>query len=303
MTSWRPEWREHRFIIIGGVIFGLIAGASLLAPLLSLQQMASRARPFAPPSWLHPLGADDVGRDVLSQILYGGRTSLLVGVAVGAMTATVGLVIGGLAGYSRWLETPLMRAVDMLLVIPRLPLIIFLSLFLKPSLGNVILILSLFGWPVTARAVRPIVKSLRHTEFVIAAQGMGAGHGYVFRCHILPQVYSIFAVQFILEVRHAIMAEAGLGFLGLEDPTTRSWGMMLSYAFNHEATFLSDAWQWTVLPPAVVLTLFILSLSLIGIGLESAFNPRLRREADARSVEEIPFPRAVIPASTRDVTL
>ncbi len=166
----------------------------------------------------------------------------------------------------------------MLIVIPRLPLIIFLSLFLKPSLWNVILILSLFGWPMTARTVRPLVKRLRHAEFVAAARSIGAGDWYILRRHIFPQLYSIFAVQFVLEARQAVMAEAGLGFLGLEDPTTKSWGMTLSYGFNNPATFLSDVWQWTVLAPAIILTLFILSLSLIAVGLESSFNPKLNHK-------------------------
>ena len=168
-----------------------------------------------------------------------------------------------------------MRLVDFLLVIPRLPLMIFLALFLKPSFWNVVLILSVFGWTTTARAIRPMVKSLRQTEFVIAARALGSSELHILFRHILPHLYSIFAVQFVLEARLAVAAEAGLGFLGLEDPTTKSWGLMLAHAFNHEATFVTNAWTWTVLPPAIVLTFFILSLSLIAVGLESVFNPKL----------------------------
>lgn len=173
-----------------------------------------------------------------------------------------------------------MRLVDFLLVIPRLPLMIFLALFLKPSFWNVVIILSIFGWTTTARAVRPLVKSLRQTEFVIAAQALGGSDWHVLFRHIVPHLYSIFAVQFVLEARQAILAEAGLGFLGLEDPTTKSWGLMLSHAFNHEATFVTNAWMWTVMPPAILLTFFILALSLIAVGLEGVFNPKLRVEKE-----------------------
>lgn len=270
---------SNRFVKIGVLVLSVIVCASLLAPLLSPHPVTFRAGQFNGPSWSHPFGTDDVGQDVLGNLLYGGRTSVLVGVIVGSLTTIFGVVVGGIAGYIKWLDAPLMRAVDMLMVVPRLPLIIFLSLFLRPSLWNVILILTIFGWPVTARTVRPLVQGLRNAEFVAAARSIGGGNWYILRRHILPQLYAVLAVQFVLEARQAILAEAGLGFLGLEDPTTKSWGMMLSYAFNHEATFISDAWQWTVLPPAIVLSLFILCLSLIAVGLESSFNPRLSKSA------------------------
>lgn len=272
MISWRMN---TRFVKVGSAIILIIASASLLAPIIS-QPFVANAEPFSSPSRVHLLGTDDVGHDVLRDLLYGGRTSLLVGISVGLMATTFGLIIGGLAGYFRSLDAPLMRAVDMLMVIPRLPLIIFLSLFLRPSLWNVIIILSLFGWPLAARTVRPSVKSLRHSGFVEAAQSIGASEWYIIRRHIFPQLYSLFAVQVILEARLAVLAESGLAFLGLEDPTTKSWGMMLSFAFNHQATFVSDVWKWTVMPAALVLSLFTLSLSLIGVGLESFFNPRLK---------------------------
>lgn len=126
---------SNRFTRIGSLIFIIIACACLLAPLIRLRSTASRAQPFAYPSWSHPVGTDDVGHDVLSDILYGGRTSLLVGVIVGIITTTIGLMAGGLAGYFKTLDAPIMRTVDMM-IIPRLPLMIFLSLFLKPSCGT-----------------------------------------------------------------------------------------------------------------------------------------------------------------------
>ena len=264
---------RNRFVKIGLIILCTIGFASLIEPfLLSAKVLDS---PFLSPSSFHILGTDDLGHDVLQEILKGARISIVVGLIVGLASAFIGILVGAVAGFSEYADAPLMRLVDFLLVIPRLPLMIFLALFLKPTFWNVVLILSVFGWTTTARAIRPMVKSLRQTEFVIAARALGSSELHILFRHILPHLYSIFAVQFVLEARLAVAAEAGLGFLGLEDPTTKSWGLMLAHAFNHEATFVTNAWTWTVLPPAIVLTFFILSLSLIAVGLESVFNPKL----------------------------
>ncbi len=264
----------RHFTRIGFVLLSAITLGCLLGPWM--YRPAHESPPFLAPVSDHLLGTDDLGRDVLSGVLIGGRTSLFVGLVVGLITTVLGTVVGAIAGYARLLDAPLMRLVDLMLVIPRLPLLIFLSLLLKPSIWNVIILLSIFGWPMTARSVRPLIKSLSQTDFVTAARSLGGSHGYIFRRHLLPHLSSLFAAQFILEARYGVMAESGLGFLGLEDPTTKSWGMMLAYAFNHQATFVSDAWQWTVLPPAIALSLFLLSLSLIATGTEAVFNPRLQ---------------------------
>lgn len=267
---------RNRFVKIGLVVLCVIAFASLIE--LFVYPASPLDSPFLPPSYIHFLGTDDLGHDVLRETLKGGRTSILIGLIVGFASASIGVMVGALAGYIERLDAVLMRTVDLLLVIPRLPLMIFLALFLKPSFWNVIVILSLFGWTTTARAVRPLVKSLQQSEFVIAAKALGGSDLHILFRHILPHLYSVFAVQFVVEARQAIIAEAGLGFLGLEDPTTKSWGLMLSHAFNHEATFITNAWMWTVLPPAILLMFFTLALSFIAVGLESVFNPKLGRE-------------------------
>ena len=264
--------RGNRFVKIGLLILCAIGFASLMEPFMSA---AILDPPFLSPSTLHLLGTDDVGHDVLREILIGTRISIVVGLIVGLTSALIGILVGAVAGFSEYADAPLMRIVDFLLVIPRLPLMIFLALFLKPSFWNVIIILSVFGWTATARAVRPMVKDLRQREFVIAARALGGGEVNILLRHILPHLYSIFAVQFVLEARLAVAAEAGLGVLGLEDPTTKSWGLILFHAFHHEVTFVTNAWIWTVLPPAILLTFFVLALSLIAVGLEAVFNPKL----------------------------
>lgn len=275
--------RGNRFVKIGLVILFVIAFASLIEPFVF--PVSGLDAPFLSPSALHPLGTDDLGHDVLREILKGGRTSIAVGLIVGLTSAIFGILVGASAGFFDYLDAPLMRLVDFLLVIPRLPLMIFLALFLKPGFLNVVIILSVFGWTTTARAIRPTVKSLRQTEFVIAARSLGSSESNILFRHIVPHLYSIFAVQFVLEARLAVAAEAGLGVLGLEDPTTKSWGLILFHAFHHEATFVTNAWTWTVLPPAVLLTFFILALSLIAIGLETVFNPKFSQTTFSATIE------------------
>lgn len=266
---------NDNFIKTGLLILGLIALGGLAEPFFPPSQKLFP--PFLAPSSAHLLGTDDLGHDVLRDVLQGSRTSLAVGLIVGLVSALIGISVGALAGYSHFWDGVLMRIVDFLLVIPRLPLMIFLAIFLKPSFWNVVVILSIFGWTSTARAVRPLVKSLKEMDFIVAAKVGGGTDFHILFRHILPHLYSIFAVQFVLEARQAVLAEAGLGFLGLEDPTTKSWGLMLSHAFNHDATFTTDAWWWTVLPPTFFLMAFTLSLSLLAVGLETVFNPKLRK--------------------------
>ncbi|MGB9611344.1 MAG: ABC transporter permease [Bryobacteraceae bacterium] len=263
--------------IAGIALVLVIAAATLFAP-----SEAARSLPFQPPGMGHPLGTDDVGHDVLAEVQRGGRVSLMVGLAVGLSTIVLGSVIGGLAGIVRRLDAPLMAMVDFLLVIPRLPLVILVSLYLRPGVANAILLLSLLGWPSVARTIRPLVRSVAQAEFVQAARSWGAGPLYLLRRHILPQCRGVLLAQCILEARYGVMAEAGLGFLGLEEPTTKSWGMMMAYAFGHPATFVSDAWTWTVVPPALALVSLTLGLGLIGMGLESRWDPQLGQSAASR---------------------
>jgi len=234
-----------------------------------------RGLPFQPPGMGHLLGTDDVGHDVLAEVQRGGRVSLIVGLAVGLSTIVLGSVIGGLAGIVQRLDAPLMGMVDFFLVIPRLPLVILVSLYLRPGVTNVILLLSLLGWPSVARTIRPLVRGIAQAEFVLAARSWGAGPLYLLRRHVLPQCRGVLLAQSVFEARYGVMAEAGLGFLGLEEPTTKSWGMMMAYAFGHPATFVSPVWKWTVIPPALALVALTLGLGLVGLGLETRLDPRL----------------------------
>lgn len=261
-------------------LFGAVA---LLAPVLApYDPHAFSGAPLERPSWAHPLGTNDVGHDVLSELIYGARVSLAVALAAGAGTVLLGTVVGGAAGYlSGWADRALMRGVDVLMSLPRLPLIILLVTFLGSGLPQVVLVISLLFWPTTARVVRAQVQSARTRGYVRMARLFGGGHPYVFWKHILPQIGPLVAQGLVASAGFAVATEAGLAFLGLGDPTAKSWGLMIRFALNLPGLFLTDRWLWWALPPALCITMLILSLTFVGMGLERGFNPRLNRRGQS----------------------
>lgn len=248
---------------------GLVVAGFLMAP------PHAEDPPFTPPGPGHLLGTDDAGYDVLALLARGGRTTLGVGFVAGVLATVVGVAVGAGAGYWQRLDSPLMRLADLVLAFPRLPLLILLSLFLRPTPLNAVAVLGLFGWAVVARTVRPAVAALRTADYVLASRALGARDAYVLSRHILPQLTALLLTQLVLEIRFALVAESGLAFLGLTDPSVPSWGLMLAHAFNHPQTFTGPYWQWVVLPPAACLVLVVLGLTLWMLGEFQFADPRL----------------------------
>jgi ABC-type dipeptide/oligopeptide/nickel transport system permease subunit len=241
------------------------AGAPLLAPydpgLLS-------GPPLALPSAAHLLGTNDVGQDVLSRLLYGVRTSLLIAGSVAGLSAMLSWVVGLAAGISRLAETLLMPLTELLLALPSLPLYLLTVTLVGPSLTNLVLTLALLSWPSFARIVRSLVLAVRAAPYVEAAQAMGATRLHVARRHLLPATLDVLPTKLILTVRFAVFTEATLAFLGLGDPATVSCGTILSHAFDDPLLFTRPIWPWIVLPPALavaglVLTTVALSRRLV----------------------------------------
>lgn len=259
-----------------GIAFSLLAvPLGLLIISLALPYPRASFPPYLFPNLEHPLGTDDVGYDVLALLAHGARTTLGVGFLAGSLATLTGLLVGGAAGFWPRLEAPLMRLTDLFFAFPRLPLLILMSLYLQPSPLNAVLILALFGWPDTARTLRPLVAALREAGYVRVARSLGAGGAYLLARHVLPQAYPLIATQWTLEVRFALMAGAGLAFLGLTDPSQPDWGLMLFQAFSRDETFLGTYWLWTVLPPALALAITVLGLSLCILGQAERLDPRL----------------------------
>jgi peptide/nickel transport system permease protein len=272
--------RSRRFAAAGLGLLATLLTVALTAPWLAPYDPTARTGvPFARPSAAHLLGTDDVGRDLLSALLYGTRISLLVGI-VAALTATVvGAGVGVAAGYARgWLDAVLMRLVDVVLALPVLPLTIVVGVFAGPGVFTQIAVIAAVLWAGTARELRAQVLSLRERDHLQALRAMGARPLHVVPRHLLPAVAPLIVPQFVLATKTAILLEASLAFLGLGDLTAQSWGTMLSLAHARSA-FLTDAWLWWVIPPGLAIATTVLAFGLLGYVLEERVQPALRERS------------------------
>ncbi len=267
---------------IGLVLLVALTSAALLAPLISpYDPEETVADPFQPPSRSHLLGTNDIGQDILSELIHGARISLAIGFLAASIAVSIGTAVGVTAGFlGGWTEMVLMRAVDLVLVIPFLPLMILLAAYLGPSYWNIIIVIGILVWARPARVVRSQVLSVRCLDYVEAALALGSRPARVMLRHVLPAVLPLSLAQFILAASNSILIEAALSFLGLGDPTAKSWGSMLFYAQARSA-FLSGAWVWWVLPPGVLITAATLGFAFVGYSLEEVLNPRMRRGGGA----------------------
>jgi len=287
-SQWGLAWRRfrlHRPAMIGLGLVSMLAMAALLTPYLApfdptaqgADLVASR---FRPPSIEHPMGTDRFGRDVLSRVLYGGRTSLAIGLLAITIAITLGTLIGAVAGYRRgWVDAVSMRSVDLLLSFPRLVLLITVVALVQPSIAVITLVLGLTGWMATSRLVRGEVLSLREREFVQAARALGFGGPRILLRHVIPNVASPIIVAATLGIGNTILVEASLSFLGLGvPPPAPSWGEMV--ARGRDAMVEAP---WITLFPGLAIVLTVMSFNLIGDGLRDALDPRSAGRAPAPS--------------------
>ena len=258
---------------IGIVLVAVAVIAAVFGPLLVAADPRSQelALRLAGPTWAHPLGLDELGRDILARLVAGARVSLLAGVSVVSVSAVVGLVVGGIAGYAGgWIDTLLGRVIDVLMAFPGILLAIALVAALGPSLRNVVIALATIGWVGYARLVRGQVLKAREFEYVQAARSLGASAPRILARHVLPFAYPAVLVQATLGMAGAIVAEASLSFLGLGvQPPTPSWGAMLDAGRSH----LLDAPHLTVFP-GLAIALLVLGFNFLGDGLRDRIDPR-----------------------------
>ncbi|MDD5369758.1 MAG: ABC transporter permease [Anaerolineaceae bacterium] len=263
--------------IVGGVFLFCLVFTAVFAPLLSPYNPAKRVgKPFQVPSAKYVLGTNDIGQDIFSELIFGTRISLTVGVVAALVSISIGTTIGLIAGYySSSFGRVIMRFVDVILTLPFLPMLILFAAYLGRSLLNTILIIGLLSWASTARIIRSQVIRLVSEDYVKAARAAGAGDGYIIFHHVLPQVLMLAVGQFIQASSGAILLEASLSFLGLGDPLQKSWGGILYWA-QVRGAFLTPAWKWWVLPPGLMIGVASLGFALIGFSLEKVINPRLK---------------------------
>lgn len=226
-----------------------------------------------PPSLSHVMGSDHLGRDVWSQLIYGARVSLLVGILAALSASIVGLLIGCVAGYfGGVVDAILMRISEFFQTLPRFVLATIIVAVFGSGLIKVIFVIALLGWMQTARVVRVQVLSLRRAEFIQASIQSGATAWQIVRQHIVPNVLSSVVVTGSLDVASAILLEGGLGFFGLSDPNLISWGSML----NQAQPYLRQAW-WMAFFPGAAISCVVLAFNIFGDGLNEALNPFLRK--------------------------
>jgi peptide/nickel transport system permease protein len=258
-------------VVVLIAVFAAVAGPWLVPFDPATQELALR---LEGPSGAHWFGLDELGRDIFARVLSGARISLLVGLVVVSISATVGIAVGSVAGYfGGRIDEAISRLIDILLAFPGLLLAIALVAVLGPSLTNVVLALSLIGWVGYARLVRGQVLRARELEFVQAARALGATTSRILARHVIPTTLPAVTVQATLGMGGAIMAEASLSFLGLGvQPPTPSWGTMLNYGRGH----LLDAPHLTIFP-GLAIAVLVLGFNFLGDGLRDAIDPATER--------------------------
>jgi peptide/nickel transport system permease protein len=263
------RWFLGRVSKTGLSIFLVLVTLALFADLFAPYDPAERFSPYAGPSKEHLLGTNDMGNDIAAELIYGTRVSLLVGLLTGLLATGAGLLIGLLSGYFRGaIDETLMAVTDVVLMIPRIPLVIIMAVFLQPSYWIIILVLGSVWWTSTARVVRSRTLQIRETGFVMSSRTMGFSHIHILFSEILPNIVYVVIPKFMLTVASAMISEASLSFLGLGDPTKESWGMMIRYAFERGG-FIRGMWWWYAAPGAAI-SLCVLSIVLISFSLEES---------------------------------
>ncbi|MGC2424033.1 MAG: oligopeptide ABC transporter permease [Nitrospirota bacterium] len=282
MASSSTLWSDfvYRFTrnplaLSGAAVILFLFIIAVLAPLIAPHNpdLINTAQILAPPASGHLFGTDDLGRDVLSRMVYSARISLAVGfVAVGIATV-IGIIIGAVAGYyGGWVDSTLMRFVDIMLCFPTIFLILAVIAILGPSIWNIMIIIGLTSWMGVSRLVRAEFLTLKERDFVVAAKAVGARDTRIIFRHILPNAMAPVLVSAVLGVGGAILIESSLSFLGLGvQPPTPSWGNMLTAGKDN----IEIAW-WLSLFPGMAILVTVLGYNLLGEGLQDALNPRLK---------------------------
>lgn len=267
---------KNALSILGLTLLGALGGIAIFTP-APYDPHERVGAPFQRPSSLHLLGTNDIGQDIFSEIIYGTRTSLLIGILAAVLAIFLGTLVGVIAGYTGGaVDAVLMRIADVVLVVPFLPLMILLAAYLGPSLVTVIAVIAVLMWARPARVIRSQVLSVKNLLYVEAAHAIGGSFWHVLRRHIIPALGPLAMAQLVTVASSAILIESSLAFLGLGDPVQKSWGTVLYYA-QARGAFLTGAWLWWVLPPGALITLSVLGFALVGYALERMGNPCLSR--------------------------
>lgn len=253
----------------------LVAFGDQLAP---YRATALSGDSLQPPGSGHLLGTNLLGQDVASQLILGARAAVLVALVAGFGTVLIGGLVGVTSGWFRgWIDAVLMRFTDVVLVLPKLPLLLLVGALTGGSDITLAILIAATFWPVTARVLRAQVLTLRTRAHVRAATGFGAGPWHQLRRHVLPELALLSVAEFIPAAGRAVAMQAGLAFLGVGDPSQPSWGAMMRDAVAYRGLFVTPTWSWWLLPPILAVVILVVGITLIGTAAERRLNPRISR--------------------------
>lgn len=275
MTFWEM-FSKNKLALTGSAIVLFLLVVSIFAPWIAPYDPGAidLKQVLAPPSAQHWFGTDQLGRDVLSRMIWGARISLKVGFVATGLAILIGMLLGAVAGYyGGWIDTLIMRFVDIMLCFPTFFLILAVIAFLEPSIWNIMLVIGLTGWMGVTRLVRADFISLRERDFVRAARAIGAGDARIIFLHILPNALASILVAATLGIAGAILTESALSFLGIGvQPPTPSWGNILTAGKDN----IDIAW-WLSLYPGLAILITVVGYNLLGEGIRDASDPRLKK--------------------------
>jgi peptide/nickel transport system permease protein len=274
-SDFRRRFLKNGMAVAGCLVVLALFAVSLLAPWIAPcdPNAIDLTQVLAPPSAAHPFGTDQLGRDVLSRLIWGARISLKVGFVATGIALLIGAVLGAVSGYyGRWVDAVIMRCVDVMLCFPTFFLILAVIAILEPSIWNIMIVIGLTSWTGVTRLVRADFISLKERDFVQAARVIGAGDLRIIFVHILPNAMASILVAATLGVAGAILTESALSFLGIGvQPPTPSWGNILTAGKDN----IDIAW-WLSLYPGLAILITVLGYNLLGEGIRDSLDPRLR---------------------------
>ena len=269
------NFRDPGVIAAGGILLCFLFW-TLIPHMFVSADSDLRSRPYLDPSPVHPLGTDDIGHDIWYLVICSARISLIIAIAAGGLSILIGVMVGIISGYYPGIiDDILMGFTDIILILPKIPVIILLAAMARPNLLLLILILGLLSWETTARVVRSRVMQVSSAGYILSSRCLGFSSGWIMTREILPVIYPVVLPKLMLVIAGALISEASLSFLGLSDPTMNSWGKMIADAFAHGG-FIRGMWWWYT-PPALCIVLMILACVRIGMiweqnGSETAFE-------------------------------
>lgn len=272
--------RTGAIILVMLVLVAVFAGS--LAPYSPYEQVGS---PFSKPGEEFWLGTNDIGQDIFSELIYGTRNSLAVGMLSAFLSMAIAVLVGVTSGwYGGKTDRLLMKVTTFFLTIPFLPVVIILAAFSKGSIWSMSCILGLMSWPVVARILRSETIKIKKSPYILMIQGMGASDLYVILHHIFRELLPLILYRGIIRVKSGILAEASMSFLGLGNPVAKSWGSMIFYAQSNNA-LLTEAWIWWIIPPGLCICLVSMGLMMVAYGVEAKNDARMEGLDETANLE------------------